>query len=342
MPPSITQTTSNLQTIQQKVRMLTRSPDENSLTTAQLNQYINTAVLYDFPSHLRLFSLRQTLTFYTQPNVDTYTTSTDPNDPLYNFANLYIAVHPPVYGAGIPLFFTQYRQPFYAYWPQTNSVGGIGIQGDGTPGPYTFILNAVPVLQNNVVFTVVDVNGAGMTIIDYPSTNTVGFLDIPNSSPDALSNMGLINYVNGAVTGLTFPNNTQDGATIYSETIPYQPGKPVSVLYFNNTFTIRPVPDNVYPIQVEVDVIPTELLNTDQNPNINQWWQYIAYLAAKKVFEDRMDLNSVQLIMPELMKQENLVNRTSIVQKANERTVTIYTQGKMYNGPWWFPTSWPY
>jgi len=48
---------SNLQTIQQKVRRLTRSPSEAQLTDAQLNQYINTFVLYDFPEQIRTFNL---------------------------------------------------------------------------------------------------------------------------------------------------------------------------------------------------------------------------------------------------------------------------------------------
>ena len=56
--------------IQTKVRRLTRNPSESTLTTDQLNEYINTFILYDFPSNIRLLSLRTTLTFYTQPNVD--------------------------------------------------------------------------------------------------------------------------------------------------------------------------------------------------------------------------------------------------------------------------------
>jgi len=39
-----------------------------------------------------------------------------------------------------------------------------------------------------------------------------------------------------------------------------------------------------------------------------------------------MDLESVQLILPEYRKQENLCNRRSIVQYTNERVATIYTE----------------
>ena len=98
---------SSLAAIQDKVRRITRSPSEAYLTDAQLNQYINTFVLYDFPSEIRLFNLRQVFTFYTDPYVDTYSTNTvDTLSPLYNFKNKYISVHPPLFMAGVQCFYT--------------------------------------------------------------------------------------------------------------------------------------------------------------------------------------------------------------------------------------------
>src|SRR5277367_1825186 len=97
---------SSLQAIQTKVRRLTRSPSVNQLSDGDLNQYINTFVLYDFPEHLRLFNLRTTFTFYTQPFVDAYPTNLSPISnaeviyPLQNFDNLYLTIHPPIYIAG--------------------------------------------------------------------------------------------------------------------------------------------------------------------------------------------------------------------------------------------------
>ena len=115
---------------------------------------------------------------------------------------------------------------------------------------------------------------------------------------------------------------------IVIENIAYQPGKPVAMLFYDTKFTIRPVPDKAYPVQIEVDVRPTELLLANESPDLEQWWQYIAYGASKKIFEDRMDLDSVQMIMPELKLQERLCLRSTLTLQANERTVTIYTQGK--------------
>lgn len=49
---------STLAAIHEKVRRITRTPSMAQLTDAQLDQYINTFVLYDFPSNIRLFPLR--------------------------------------------------------------------------------------------------------------------------------------------------------------------------------------------------------------------------------------------------------------------------------------------
>lgn len=345
----------NLEAIRIKARRLTRSPSTAQLSDADLDQYINTFILYDFPEHLRLFSLRTTLTFYTQPGQDVYQTVTSPtNDPLYNFKNKYIAIHQPVFISGIPAYFTQWRDVFYGQWPQTNQVQNTLIQGNGGTGPFTGVINSFPpfpfssgpqtgaILQNSMIFTMLDTNGTAMQLVDYPVSNSLGALGLPNLPQTLPSPFGQINYFTGAFT-VVFPNNTLNNVSnvLYAEFVPYIPGKPISVLYYDNQFTLRPVPDKSYPVQVEADIRPTELLQSTDVPKIEQWWQFVAYGAAKKIFEDRMDMDSVQMILPEFMKQMNLVNRTSLVQQANERTVTIYTQGKSY-GWGWYSSNFPF
>jgi hypothetical protein len=86
-----------------------------------------------------------------------------------------------------------------------------------------------------------------------------------------------------------------------------------------------------YRVDVEVYVRPTELLASTDEPKLAQWWQYIAYGATKKVFEDRLDQESIQLIMPEFKQQELLVLRETIMQMSNERSATIFT-GSKYGG----------
>ena len=316
-------TYSTLANIQTKVRRLTRSPSASQLSDDQLNNYINTFILYDFPAHLRLFSLRTLLTFYTQPGVDTYSTNTTvTTDPLYNFQNKYVAVHQPVFIAGVQCFYTQWRDAFYGMWPQTNTVEQTLLFGDNSSGPFTgYVPTAVApiqpftsvpsvpypfILQSSVNFNCLDTNGTSMVMVDVPISNLIGNLTQAN-------------------VPLVPPYDTTQNPAHY---INYQ---------------LRPVPDKTYTVEIEVDIRPTQLINSTDIPQITQWWQYIAYGAAKKIFEDRMDLDSVQQIMPEFKQQERLVLRTTLTQQAEERTQTIYSQGKNYGSMGgWFGSGWPY
>ena len=147
---------STLNAIRLMVRRITQAPQESQLTTAQLDEYINTFLLYDFPQNLRLFGLRTNVTFYTQPYVDTYfTNTTDQTDPLYNFKNRYTAVHDPVYIAGIQRPYTQDRNVFYRYAPKTNSIQDTLLRGTGSTGPFAGTLTGFPVLQNNILLRLI-------------------------------------------------------------------------------------------------------------------------------------------------------------------------------------------
>jgi hypothetical protein len=337
-----------LQAIRNKVRRITRSPSEGQLTTIELDDYINTVILYDLPERLRLFPTRTVLKFYTQPNVGEYeTNTTDVNDPLYNFKNRYISVHPPAFIAGVPAFYTQRREEFYAYYPQVNTIGDTGLTGDGTQGPYSGTLFAKPVIPGNVIFTGRGSLNTGQTLIDTPINNEFGNLSEPNTPPTSTTVVdpnNFINYITGEYV-LTFANAITAGQPIKSETIPYQASKPLCILYFDQKFLLRPIPDKVYEVSLEVYIRPSELLDSDESPQLEQWWQYIAILAAKKRFEDQMDMDSVALIMPMLREQESLTLRATLMQAANERTPTIYTMGKNYGYGWggFFGNGgWPY
>ncbi len=317
---------STLLAIRNKVRRLTRSPSVAQITDAEINEYVNTFVLYDFPEHLRLFSLRKTFTFYTDPGTDVYETGSTATSPLTDFNNTYITTHDPVYVAGYKALFTQSRDQFYGMYPFTNSIVSTGKTGDGVTTAFSGTLSSVPVLKNNVLFVSVNSVGDGLKLFDDGASPT-GTL-----SGDGT---GFITYETGSYI-LNFSSAPANGETIYSETVPYVAARPDAILYFDNTFIVRPVPDKVYPIVMEVYKQPTALL-AGASPDLEQWWQYIAYGAAKKVFEDRTDSESIQDIMPEFKQQEALVLRRTIVQQTKDRVATIYTEGigSGYGAGWW-------
>lgn len=336
---------STLAAIQKKVRRLTRAPSEQQLSSAEINEYINTFVLYDMPAHLRLFPLRKTFSFYTNPGQDRYPTDIDSfvgvtTNPLYNFQNRYETTHNPVYIAGYESLWSQSREEFYRYYPLTNSIQTVAT-GNGISNGFTGSIPNVNgsgsvLLQNNVVFSSIDVNGQGLTLIDVPVHSTLtgnpgteGNLYVPgfepSTPPTVVDVSNTIDYITGAFT-ISFPLAPASGEEITSQVVVQTTSRPNTLLYFDNTFFLRPVPDKPYKIDIEVNALPTELLQTSDEPNLQQWWQYIAYGAAKKIFEDRSSMEDVATIMPEFKVQERLVLRTTIVQRTKERTATIYTE----------------
>lgn len=329
----------NLTKIRTLVRQLTKSPSEQLLATQDIDDWVNTFILYDFPEHLRLFALRQTFQFWTSPNIDTYSTVTAPNtSPLYNFKNLYVTVHDPVYVAGFKALFTQSREQFYNIYPFINSEQLL-TTGSGTNPAFGGVIpgGGVPFLQNNVLFSSIDANNNALTMIDTPISSLYGNLSVPNTDPTSFTVRDPINYVN-YLTGqyvVTFPGNPAQAANVNVQIVPYVPQRPMAMLFFDEEFVLRPVPDQAYQVNMEVYARPTALLDAGTSPQLEQWWQYIAYGAAKKVLEARLDIETVALILPEYKKQELLVLRSTVVQNTNERTATIYTESTSTNGgPW--------
>lgn len=319
-----TPTNSTLAAIKNKIRLITRSPDTDQLTESALEQYINTAILYEFPETLRLFNLRRNFTFYTQPNVDVYeSNTTNPDDPLYDFTNRYITIHPPVYVGGIQIQFTQSQQQFFSYWPENQYMTTVG-NGDGVTTAFSGTLSTFPVLRNEVNFTSIDALGNGMVLYDIPVPGETLTGNLFVSGNNALA--GVINYITGQFN-ISFPNPPDTNIPVRCQAWPYRPAIPTIMLFFDGKFTLRPVPDQSYRVQMEVFVQPTQLLTDSQVPELSEWWEFISYLAARKIFEDRMDNNSIAEIQPHLNRYEKLVLRRTLVQQSNERATTIYNYG---------------
>ncbi len=320
-----------LNDIRTKVRRLTRSPSISQITNAEIDEYVNTFVLYDFPEQLRLFTFRTTLTFYLRPHVDLYETNvTAADDPLFDFKDRYTSIHDPIYIDGYQVGFTQDRTEFFSWYPFTSSIRQEAT-GNALTTVFSFTLTDIPVLQRHVLLTSIDVNNVGMSINDDPTSDIIG--NLVNTNSGAIN--GTINYVTGVVTNLTFPVAPAANEPINSHVVPYVASRSTAVLYYNNQFIVRPVPDQPYEIKMDAYIRPASLLDGGDEPELEQMWQYIAYGASKKIFEDRNDLESVQMIIPEFKQQERLVLRRTLVQYSNDRVATIYTsQTEFGSNPW--------
>lgn len=307
---------SNLGNIRTKARRLTGSPNVTQLTDVQLDEYINTFLIYDLPEQLKLFNLREEYEFYTQPNVDTYPF---PRNSYYN-------IFPPAYIAGYQSFYSQSEEQFYRIYPQLEFIDQVAT-GDGTAGPYAFTLTNVPCLRGysapgnpSQIYSQVLISGA-----DSGGTNQIARDDGAGGWIDEDGNPlgGTINYVTG-VGSVTFAQPIT--GVINAQNIPYVASRPQAILFFNDIIFLRPVPDQAYKVQLEAFRTPTALIAAGDTPLLNEWWQYIAYGAAKKILEDRLDIDGLAKIMPLLEEEQRKILRRTIVQQTVERTATIYSE----------------
>jgi hypothetical protein len=306
-----------LSNIRTKVRRLTRSPSTNQISDTDIDSYINTFMLYDMPNEIKPDILNSTLTFYTEPNIDTYETNTaDVNHPLYNFKNKYVKILKPILVSGTQISLFQSEQAFYSYYPQDAVKINIDT-GDGVTTNFTGTLSNIPILQNFVTANSIDTGGDPLIAYDDGEGSWDGDVSVP----------GTITYLTG-VYDITFDVAPANGEEIYIQAKSYNAAKPASVLFTKEKFIFRPVPDMVYRVDVNVYQRPTELALATDMPELAELSQYIAYGAAIKILQDRLDNDTVQLLAPEFDRQEALVMRRTYQQLSEQRTPTIFTSAR--------------
>jgi len=323
---------STLSTIVKKIRRLTGRPSSSQITDDEIIEYINTFYQFDFPEHLRLFSNTGTFSFITEANVDKYKMlSPDPFNPKFNelvvsfdgntesAADIYYNLSPPIYINGHKGFYFQSRDEFIKNYPAIGNVYS-KLKGSGS-STYNLTLPKFPIIAGSVTVGAIDNTSSMIKVVDSPISRSIGNWSIGNSS-DQLT--GSINYLNGDIE-ITFPNIIPVGNEMTFTFVPYEPNVPQGVLFYDNVLTLRPVPDKAYPVEFNAFLTPKALLKSLDNPTMKQWWQYIAYGAAKKIFEDSQDQEGINQIMPAFKEQETLVLYRQIVQQTNERVATIYS-----------------
>lgn len=335
-----------------KVRRVTGRLSSAQLSDQEIIKYVNTFYIYDMPEHLKFESLRVNYQFVTNANTPVYDMPTD----------IYLTAMPPVYIGGYQSFMTQSRQNFFRINPELNYLQQSVYTGNGSVGPYTgqFLINTplIPGFKQNppgaytgatndtqtrfinwnVLISGLDASGNSQTLVDDGFGNLVSPDDpfVPGISPPSNYIIrGTVDYITGAidVNSTGFVNAIDAGQPINVQYIPYVASRPQSVLFFQDQFILWPVPDQAYTVSFEAYQYPaTFKINTNGTfngavtPQVQEWWQLLAYGAADKIFADNADFESMQKFRPLLEEQMSLCLRRTVVQQTSERTSTIYTE----------------
>jgi hypothetical protein len=197
-----------------------------------------------------------------------------------------------------------------------------GIGSNTTTGQLLF-LNQNNV-GNNVYLSTATNPGTVPANTQLPAIPPLSPLPVP--SPPLMQTpqyCGTVDYVTTEIT-VTFPVAPAAGTMINVWAATYQVGRPYNLLFWNNEFTIRPVPDNVYLCEIEVFQTPAQFMATTDNPILNQWSQYIAYGAACEILRDRQDVEGVQNLMEGFMRQEGLVLERQAVEEIFQPNITLF------------------
>jgi hypothetical protein len=139
---------------------------------------------------------------------------------------------------------------------------------------------------------------------------------------------GTIDYMTGVITGLYFNQAIPQGNAIQIQYNPVQPNIPLSIMFFQNQFTLRPVPNMGYTIELIAYRQPTQaLVQTAANagtPELTEWWECIAVGAAKKRFEDRLDTDGMAIMDKMLRERYDVCYTRTYAQLGKQRISTIY------------------
>lgn len=273
-------------------------------------------------------------------------------DQLFNLYPRWPTQFQPAAGNGVKKIFTfnllgNTKNPF----PQPNNgilsgqlvIGGIDTNGD-------------PIRIVDDGGAVVNAQGIGQNTTTgqllYMKTNNVGnnvYLDSSNNQQQAIPPLsplggsavtdasypqyppalltpqycGTVDYISTNIS-VTFPVAPAAGTMINVWAVQYVVGRPYNLLFWNNEFTVRPVPDNVYKIEVESFLTPAQFIATSQNPTLNQWAQYIAYGASMEILRDRQDIEGLQNLQEGFMRQEALVLERQAIEEIGQPNITLF------------------
>lgn len=176
----------------------------------------------------------------------------------------------------------------------------------------------------NILITTNITNGLTLNVTDDGNGNLIG---------DCTT--GTINYGTGAITNLRFSQTVPQGTTIQIQYNPVTPAIPLSILFFQNQFTLRPVPNQGYTVEIVAHRQPAQALMATNGglgtPELSEWWECIAIGAAKKIFEDRLDSDGIQLMDKMLAERYQIVYTRTYAQMGKQRVNTIFADQITYN-----------
>tara|TARA_R110000868_G_scaffold121883_3_gene323342 strand:- start:12170 stop:13213 length:1044 start_codon:yes stop_codon:yes gene_type:complete len=238
--------------------------------------------------------------------------------------------------------------PYFPAIPgHVDMAGIIATRSTQDPIRGTSLNLSVPVTSVNsaVYITATGADGQNIVVADsgqFLSNSTdgdlYGLLMSPGNPPfgnTALSggysiSSNTVNY-NTGVINVEFLEVIPSGTPINVQCFFYNQGLPRSILYYNNTITIRPPANIQYAVELAAYLTPAAFLDTEAAIPYAYMAEYIARGAARKILSDTGDIEQFMFYEPLFKEQEMLVWKRSQRQFTSTRTETIFSGSSIQN-----------
>jgi len=342
----------NLAMMQNTVRRMTARYSPTQMTDTQINNYLNLFLTLHFPLHFKNLKLSKPYVFTTIPNVDTYDFIYEdhPTNPVLggqaNFSPGNIQITPPVYCQGYVLRYYQDKTTFYNRWPNLSVNQQVGVGGKGANVPYTGTIPSTPfyraqldifgkVTEAAVIISSYDNSGFNISITDVPQPNSNNGNLVDNQN----NIIGTVNYLTG-IFNFTLANSAviPADANIYAAVVPYQASRPTDVLFTNQQIIFRPCPMQVYQVEFQISQQPTQLIENNAAPELDEWYLFICAGAARLIYTDFPDPEGSAALEPTWQEQLQLAQRRSLRQMGSQRASTIFSQPGRPLASWFLGT----
>lgn len=198
-----------------------------------------------------------------------------------------------------------------------------------TPSQPNFSQSMIPSRVQNILITASNTLGSTLNVTDDGNGNLIG------------DGIGTIDYSTGEIS-IIFNTPVAQGIPIQIQYNPMvnQMAIPQSILYFQNQFTLRPVPDKGYTIEMVAYRQPSQALlgSTDSDapnlqgvPELTEWWELLAVGAAKKIYEDKLDTDGMMIMDKMLQERYEVAETRTYAQLGKQSMSTLFRDQLSHN-----------
>ena len=110
------------------------------------------------------------------------------------------------------------------------------------------------------------------------------------------------------------------------------------MLFYNQQIVFRPCPQQVYQVEFQISQQPTQLIEANAAPELDEWYLFICAIAAKLIYTDFPDEAGMAYLMPIYQEQLQIAQRRTLRQIGSQRAATIFSQPGRPLASWFWGT----